>query len=87
LATAPKSEIVAGFNSLNYDVVQTYYDHNLWKTNAPPEAVYDIFKHLKQKHCEGDEYLRNCPESSIAHKILSAPMSSDKVPNFDFDPE
>lgn len=39
-----KKEIIAGFRSLDYMVNQTYYNPDLWKTNAPPEIVYDIFK-------------------------------------------
>ena len=39
-----KLEVIAAFLSLNYKIGQTYYDPDLWKTDAPPEAVYDIFK-------------------------------------------
>jgi len=39
--------MMAGFRSLDFTLTQTYYDPNLWKTNAPPEAVYDIFKQFK----------------------------------------
>jgi len=37
----------AAFASLNYKLIQTYYDGDLWRTDAPPEAVYDIFKKWK----------------------------------------
>jgi tRNA G26 N,N-dimethylase Trm1 len=33
---------------LGYKAVQTYYDHTLWKTDAPPEVIYDIVKSHKQ---------------------------------------
>ena len=30
-------------NQYGYKAVQTYYNSKLWKTNAPPEILYDIF--------------------------------------------
>ena len=32
------------FKSLGYKTSQTYYNSKLWKTDAPPEVIYDIFK-------------------------------------------
>ena len=34
-------------NQYGYKAVQTYYNSKLWKTNAPPEVLYDIFKSYK----------------------------------------
>ena len=44
----PKEKIHAAFASLGFRVCQTYYDAQLWKTDAPPEAIYDILKKHKQ---------------------------------------
>lgn len=41
-----KSQLIAAFRSVDYMAVQTYYSPKLYKTNAPPEVVYDIFKSL-----------------------------------------
>ena len=41
----PKNnQLKAGFVSLGYKLVQTYYNHTLFKTDAPPEVMYDILK-------------------------------------------
>jgi tRNA (guanine26-N2/guanine27-N2)-dimethyltransferase len=42
-----KTQMIAAFNSLGYLICQTYYDPKLYKTNAPPEVIYDIFKAWK----------------------------------------
>lgn len=77
-----KSEIIAGFRSLNYPLCQTYYDSNLWKTTAPPEVIYDIFKSWKKLKTEqGDGYMKNVNEGTPAHTILSREISVN--PNFD----
>lgn len=34
---------------------QTYYNSNLWKTDAPPETVYEIIKSYKQFQNEGEK--------------------------------
>jgi tRNA (guanine26-N2/guanine27-N2)-dimethyltransferase len=39
-----KSKLIAAFRSLDYMITQSYYDPKLFKTNAPPEVIYDIFK-------------------------------------------
>ena len=44
-----KAQVIAAFRSLDYMVNQTYYSPTLWKTNAPPEVVYDIFKQFKKE--------------------------------------
>ena len=43
-AMPKKSQIVAGFRSLDYMISQSFYDPKLWKTNAPPDVIYDVFK-------------------------------------------
>ena len=49
----PKKSIFAAFKSLDYKLVQTYYNPLLYKTDAPHEVIYDIFKAWKQKKLEG----------------------------------
>jgi len=83
MGTMSKKELTAGFQSLGYKVNQTYYSHSLWKTDAPPEVVYDVFKKYKKKMFP-DEYLRNCEPTSTAFKILSVPMLEDE-PDFEFE--
>ena len=39
-----RSELIAAFKSLDFKVSQSYYDPVLYKTDAPPEVIYDIFK-------------------------------------------
>ena len=67
-----KGQILAAFNSLGYMVSQTYYDPKLFKTNAPPEVVYDIFKSWKN-HISGNDPKKvflNVPEGSLAQRIM-----------------
>lgn len=80
-----KPSVIAAFRSLEYKVCQTYYNPDLWKTNAPPEAVYDIFKQYKKEITKGDEslYLKNITEDSPARRILQSEIKHK--PNFDID--
>ena len=39
-----KNQLFTAFKSLDYEVTQTYYNPKLYKTNAPPDVVYDVFK-------------------------------------------
>lgn len=81
-----KQQILAGFKSLGYKITQTYYEAFLWKTNAPPAVVYDVFKTFKaQREGESDNVFKNCKEGSIAHKILSLPVVHK--PDFEFKEE
>jgi hypothetical protein len=75
--------MIAAFNSLGYLITQTYYDPKLFKTNAPPEVIYDIFKAWKHEVYGGDKekMFRNINEGSLAHRILSKDVSVK--PNFD----
>jgi len=77
-----KKEVIAGFRSLGYLVGQTYYNHTLWKTNAPPEAIYDIFKQYK-KEKYGEDYLKNCNEKSLPYIILNREIKTPEA-NFDY---
>ena len=73
VANPRKSQLMAAFNSLGFMLTQTYYDAKLFKTNAPPEAVYGIFKAWKNKVYDGDKekIMRNITDGSLAARILS----------------
>jgi len=75
VANPRKGQLIAAFNSVGYMLTQTYYEAKLFKTNAPPEAIYGIFKAWKDKFYEGDKekIMRNIPEGSLAARILSKP--------------
>lgn len=42
-----KREFLLGLSNYGYKAVQTYYSSALWKTNAPSEILYDLFKNHK----------------------------------------
>lgn len=67
-----KGQLVAAFNSLDYMLTQTYYEAKLFKTNAPPEVIYDIFKQWKSKIYENDpeKMMRNISDKSPSYRIL-----------------
>ena len=67
-----KKQIYSAFSSLGYKLCQTYYSGDLWKTDAPPEVVYDIFKKWKEETTP-DSYLSNVPEGNPARIILNKP--------------
>ena len=54
VANPRKGQLVAAFNSLDYMLTQTYYEAKLFKTNAPPDVIYDIFKQWKNKTYDND---------------------------------
>jgi tRNA (guanine26-N2/guanine27-N2)-dimethyltransferase len=53
-------------------LAQSYYDPKLFKTNAPPEVIYDIFKSWKSKVYSDDQekIMRNINPNGPAHRIL-----------------
>ena len=56
--------------NLGYKIEQSYYDPNLFKTDAPINIIYDILKQYKKEHYEND-YYKNVDEKSYKYKILS----------------
>lgn len=86
--TPPKREIIAGFRSLGFNACQTYYDQRLWKTNAPPQIVYDVAKSYKRQHCvswgvdylDGGAKLTQTTHQILNHAIkLEANFNADEV--------
>jgi len=70
---------------LNFKGVQTYYNANLWKTDAPPEVIYDLIKSHKKEHCEKDklDFFLNIHKTSPMLEILNRPIVHK--PNFDIE--
>jgi hypothetical protein len=75
--TPSSKEIIAGFSSLEHKLVQTYYDPKLWKTDAKPETVYDIFRAYKIKQCEKEktELMQNVHEANWIRQVLTKPLT------------
>lgn len=67
-----KKEFVFAVNELGYRAIQTYYNSDQWKTNAPPEVLYDIFKVYKTNQCGGDQdkILTNLAPSTAGYRIF-----------------
>ena len=63
-------------------MIQTYYDPNLFKTNATGSVIYDIFKKYKKDNYDKD-YLRNVKENTFKFKILTKEIKHDPVFSFD----
>jgi hypothetical protein len=59
-------------------MVQTYYDPNLFKTDATAKTIYDVFKKYKLDNYNND-YLRNVKQDSWKYKILSKPVTREPV--------
>ena len=78
-----KEKIHSAFSSLGFKLCQTYYDGDLWKTDAPPDAVYDIFKKWKMDSTP-DHYLDNVPKTGPAKATLEKPRKYEA--DFDFRP-
>ena len=72
-------------NQLGYKAVQTYYSSKLWKTNAPPEVIYDIFKAYKIKLYKNDEskILANLSKTTAGYRIFNKPLLHPEL-SFDF---
>ena len=56
--------------NLGYKIEQSYYDPNLFKTDAPVNIIYDILKQYKKENYK-DDYYKNVDEKSYKYKILS----------------
>ena len=63
--------------NLGYKIEQSYYDPNLFKTDAPVNAIYDILKQYKQEKYK-DDYYKNVDEKSYKHRILSKEIKEIK---------
>lgn len=59
-------------------MAQSYYDPNLFKTDASAEIIYDILKKYKKDNYE-KEYYRNVDENTYKYKILSKEIKINPV--------
>jgi len=84
-SSIPKKMIHSAFKSLGYDLVQTYYKPNLFKTNAPHKAIYDIFKAWKIRGLKDSGKELTFKWSGTALNILAKPV--EYQPNFNFEME
>lgn len=59
-------------NQYGYKAVQTYYNSKLWKTNAPPEILYDIFKSYKWNLYKNDQkkVFQNLNKTTAGYRIF-----------------
>lgn len=73
-----KRHLAAYFASLDYKLVQAYYSSDQWKTDAPPEAIYDIIKKHKEDTYgrDSEEYLKNVNTESPFRKVLEKPREA-----------
>lgn len=56
-----------------------YYNAELFKCNAPPEVIYDVFKQYKKENYQKD-FMKNINEKSYKHKILTKDIKH--IPTF-----
>ena len=56
--------------NLGYKMEQSYYDPNLFKTDAPINVIYDILKQYKNENYKED-YFKNVDQKTYKYKILS----------------
>jgi hypothetical protein len=59
-------------------MAQTYYDPNLFKTDANAKTIYDIFKKYKMDNY-GPDYLRNVKKDSWKFNILDKAVTIEPV--------
>ena len=81
-----KKQISSAFASLGFKSCQTFYNGELWKTDAPPEAVYDIFKKFKKEHTQ-EPYTGNVAAGSPAVGLLNKPLSHEADFSFEIPKE
>lgn len=68
--SCPRMTLIKGaLDGLGYKVIQSYYDPNLFKTDASVEIIYDVFKSYKKENYEKD-YFKNVKEETYKYKLL-----------------
>lgn len=80
-----KKEFIYAMNQIGYKAVQTYYNSKLWKTNAPPDVLYDVFKVHKYMQFKNDQtkIFANLSEKSAGYRIFQKPLLNKDL-KFDF---
>jgi len=84
-----KREFVYALNKLGYKAVQTYYNADNWKIEAPPRVIYDVLKAYKEMKFEGnkEKMLANLSKTSPGYKIMQKESSLADQISFDFKDE
>lgn len=54
-----KAELIAAVRSLDYIACQSWYSPKLYKTNAPADVIYDIFKAYVRKMIPDNLHIEN----------------------------
>ena len=62
-------------NSEGYKAIQTYTSPMLWKTDATPDQLFEVFKSYKHQDCE--DVNKNLSETSTGYKIFSKKYKED----------
>mgnify|MGYP000940867795 CR=1 FL=1 len=67
-----KRNFVYAMKKLGYNAIQTYYNPKYWKTDAPPEVLYDVFKAYKIEMCGGDKekIMANLKDGTVGWRIF-----------------
>jgi tRNA (guanine26-N2/guanine27-N2)-dimethyltransferase len=77
--SCPKLSLVKGaLESLKYKIIQSYYDPNLFKSDAPVSVIYDVFKKYKKDNYSED-YYKNVKEDSYKYKLLEKEIKVDPI--------
>mmetsp|Transcript_14412 Transcript_14412/g.24569 ORF Transcript_14412/g.24569 Transcript_14412/m.24569 type:complete len:126 (+) Transcript_14412:1339-1716(+) len=81
-----KREFVFALSQLGYKAVQTYYNSDNWKTDAPPEVIYEVLRAYKHQACAGDseKMLANVKERSAGFRILTKESKLEGKLDFDY---
>ena len=80
-----KRAFVYAMRQLGYNAVQTYYNSALWKTDAPPEVLYDVFKVFKTQLYKNDQekILANLSANAPGRRIFEKPLLHPEL-SFDY---
>jgi len=85
-----RKKVINSIASLGFKCVQTYYNPNLWKTDAPLQAFYDVYKSfwfilMEKEGKDPKTIIEEFPEDSKPRRILSKPIVYK--PDFEFEPK
>ena len=81
--SCPRSlQIQSALQSLGFQARRCYTYSDLIKTNAPFQAIYDVFKQFKKSINGEDHYFRHLTINDPAYKVLSKEI--EFIPDFTF---
>ncbi len=77
--SCPKLALIQGaLEGLGFKFTQSYYDPNLFKSDAPSHVIYDVFKKYKKDNYDQD-YFKNVKEDSYKYKLLSKEIKVNPI--------